>query len=113
MVSFCVCYFFERNLRAIPHKARIGRTIPNTVPVAVGHVLVFVLTNISKPMGIKIAKSRSARATLTTLLELPFELGMYLRAIPIIAKMGTIVPKRVNTAELNPVVFAPTISSWR
>jgi len=103
-----VCYFL-RKWRAIPHKARIGRTVANTTPVAVGHVDVFVLTIISKPMGIKIAKSRSARATLTTFLELPLLDGMYLRAMPIIAKIGTIVPKRVSIGVVNPVVFAVTI----
>ena len=97
-------------MRAIPHKARIGRTVANTTPVAVGQVDVFVLTIISKPMGIKIAKSRSPKATLTTFLELPLLDGMYLRAMPIIAKIGTIVPKRVSIGAVNPVVFAPTIS---
>jgi len=97
------------NLRAIPARARIGRTVTNTTPVAVGHVVTLVLTIISKPMGIKIANSKSAMATLTTLLELPLLEGMYLRARPIIAKIGTTVEKRVRTAVPNPVVFAVTI----
>jgi len=104
-----VCYFF-RNLRAIPINAKIGRTVPNTTPVATGHVDVFVLTKISMPMGIIMAKIRRPSATLTTLLELPLVLGMYLRAIPIIAKMGTTVLKIVIKEAPHPVWFAPTIS---
>jgi len=104
-----VCYFF-RNLRAIPIRARIGRTVAKTTPVAVGHVDVSVLTKINMPMGIIIAKIRRPMATLTTLLELPFELGTYLRAIPIIAKIGTTVLKIVISAAPHPVWFAPTIS---
>jgi len=112
-LAFCVVYFFPlgMNLIASPINARIGRTVTNTVPVAVGHVLVFTLTKISKPIGIRIARSRSPIATLTTGLVLPFlEVGMYLRANPIMAKTGMTVPKIVTNAVPHPVVFAPTIS---
>jgi len=81
-LAFCVCYLF-RNLRAIPTRARMGKTVANTTPVAAGHVDVFTLTKISIPM---------------------------LRAIPIIAKIGTTVPKMVINEAPHPVVFAPTIS---
>jgi len=109
-LAFCVCYFLERKANAIPIRARIGKTVANTTPVAVGHVDVSVFARISIPIGITIAKSNREIATLTTLLELPLLLGMYLRAIPIIAKIGTTVPKMTTSGVSHPVWFAPTIS---